>query len=1671
MRTVSNLLSDVIPGQPRHRRRLRCLVKINSLLFWIGLALSTPVRAAPIAIDSVQRAEPVSFEKEILPILQRNCLACHSSSESQGELVLESPQGILKGGDNGPAAIPGRGAESLILKAAAHQIETVMPPEKNDVAAKNLSSQELGLLKLWIDQGAQGTSGIDALSPKGWQAIPKGIQAVHAVALTEDGQYVAFSRANRIFLSHVPTGQFVTMLSDPALHTPNVTPGLEHSIAHRDLVQSLTFNVDGDMLASGAFREAKLWRRPRDVQQFQLTAGGPVTALAISPDRLWIATTGAAHTVRLWKAVDGQPGPTLTGHTNIVTSLRFTLDSTQLVSGSLDQTIRFWNVVDGTPITQFETPAPVNAVEIVMREAPTAQVPIPPQLLVSGGSDNLLRVWSLANAMPEKLATSLPNLVRSVASRDGKLLAMVDAAGTVRVVSLAPPQGQPFGAEVATWPIEHGVTQLAFHRPTDLPDATQEAPANGTSLFTTAANGSIRQWSLPEHQLLAEWKGGQISVKSLAVSADGAQAATGCEDGMISLWNLKSELPARTPFSESIGVSDAPFNGQILSPTRQELALAGVKDGQPAVFIANLENGTITHTFAGHTATIRSVAFSSDGNRVVSGGNDQAVRVWDLRNPQKPDLAKIAGLSATVLSVGANADASLILVGTADNSLKLFNPVDGMVVKEFAGHGGAILACGYWNGQPYSVCADRAVRFWNAADGVQTRVFSLPAGITGFGISTDGQRMGFGGDDLQTRVVQTDNGSVRQSLKGTLPTTALSFTSDLQQLTTITATGEVAVWNLMNSHLHESFTVPGLSAATFVTDTNSLVTSHADGTIGRRTLRFLRHLEGNTQPVTSLLFQSNGQLLFSAASDGSLRSYNTQNGQSQFTTSHGAAVHDLAISTNEQVLASAGENGQVRLWQTNGGGAYGPQLLQGFAGPVTRVVFTADGTQVIAGGSGDKPAVLAFDLATGAVLQRFTEQASSTFGLACLLPLPLPANTPSLAPSPVTTMLTSSSTGVWTWSLAAIRQIPGHQREVTSLASIPGSPRQVFSGSLEGTIRRWNLETGQEMQQFNHGGSVTAIAVSPDGQRLASATDNTHTAKLWNINGQQLAEMRGDLRKRTAQTRAQQQLTAANARLNVAKQLLEVADKDVPFKTTAEKTLSDMLTAANADVLAKKAALDVAFVTKTATEKAAIDASTAAKLALAAKAKAEQAAKDATTLVTTVQAKLSRLQQSANADQTSEKLKQLVIDAQKLLESSQLELQQMTAAIATPTQVSTEMANLANTAAQNVNEVQKPYSDALTALKTAEANQNLLSQQQVIAARELIAAQELLPARKEVSVLAETAAAEAQKRLDTSNMEAQAADQPIRSIAFSPEGTLLATAGDLPNVHTWDAQTGAAMGTFAGHTGPLKGVAFLSQSQLVSVSDDQSARVWEVNPSWALERTIGSIDDPTVISHRVTSVDFSRDSTLLLLAGGVPSRSGELQVVRVADGGRVLYLPQAHEDVVYSAQFSPDAKRIASGGADKYLRTFEIATSQQLRRFEGHTNYVLGVAWQANGQIISTASADNTVKVWESETGDQQRTIEGFPRHITAIRYIGETENIVTSCGDKLVRMHTASNGGLFRNFGEIEAWPHCVAITPDSNILAAGDAAGTVSLWNGNTGQFLKALKVDVPTIPVPMK
>ena len=72
----------------------------------------------------------------------------------------------------------------------------------------------------------------------------------------------------------------------------------------------------------------------------------------------------------------------------------------------------------------------------------------------------------------------------------------------------------------------------------------------------------------------------------------------------------------------------------------------------------------------------------------------------------------------------------------------------------------------------------------------------------------------------------------------------------------------------------------------------------------------------------------------------------------------------------------------------------------------------------------------------------------------------------------------------------------------------------------------------------------------------------------------------------------------------------------------------------------------------------------------------------------------------------------------------------------------------------------------------------------------------------------------------------------------------------------------------------------------------------------------------------------------------------------------VREIPDAHSDTVFGVAFSPDGSQIATCGADRFMKVFDVATGQLIRNFEGHTHHVLSVSWRADGRVLATGGAD-----------------------------------------------------------------------------------------------------------------
>jgi WD40 repeat protein/serine/threonine protein kinase len=205
-----------------------------------------------------------------------------------------------------------------------------------------------------------------------------------------------------------------------------------------------------------------------------------------------------------------------------------------------------------------------------------------------------------------------------------------------------------------------------------------------------------------------------------------------------------------------------------------------------------------------------------------------------------------------------------------------------------------------------------------------------------------------------------------------------------------------------------------------------------------------------------------------------------------------------------------------------------------------------------------------------------------------------------------------------------------------------------------------------------------------------------------------------------------------------------------------------------------------------------------------------------------------------------------------------------------------------------------------------------------------------------------------------------AAPSGLRTVAFSPDGRLLAAAGVASSpVAVWDLATGTQTAALHGHTWVVGQVAFRPDGRrIAAASHDGTVRVWDVTTGKEVVRP------PLRHAARATAVAFSPDGGRLATA----SLDGTVRVWDATSWKPLLVRSDAAAGV-WCVAFSPDGRRLAWGSTDATVKVADAATWEVLETLRGHTGWVQSVAFSPNGRQIASASADGTVKVWDTPGG------------------------------------------------------------------------------------------------------
>ena len=250
-------------------------------------------------------------------------------------------------------------------------------------------------------------------------------------------------------------------------------------------------------------------------------------------------------------------------------------------------------------------------------------------------------------------------------------------------------------------------------------------------------------------------------------------------------------------------------------------------------------------------------------------------------------------------------------------------------------------------------------------------------------------------------------------------------------------------------------------------------------------------------------------------------------------------------------------------------------------------------------------------------------------------------------------------------------------------------------------------------------------------------------------------------------------------------------------------------------------------------------------------------------------------------------------------------------------------------------------------------------------------------------------------------------------VAFHPGGYLVAF-GRGTSILLADARTGAICQILRSHLGTVTGIAFsLDGSRLATGSYDGTARVWDSRTG----QTLATLQGHTSV---VTSVAFSSDGTRL--ATGSANNTARVWDSRT---GHTLATLQRHTDWVRSVAFSSDGTHLATGASDSTARVWDCRTGQTLATLQGHEGTVNAVAFSPDDRWLATASDDGTTRIWDLATS----------RWIVALLAVGDAwvafapDGRYRSAGDLRGNFWHAVGACRFE-VGELDGW--CDLRLPD---------------------------------------
>ncbi len=495
---------------------------------------------------------------------------------------------------------------------------------------------------------------------------------------------------------------------------------------------------------------------------------------------------------------------------------------------------------------------------------------------------------------------------------------------------------------------------------------------------------------------------------------------------------------------------------------------------------------------SGHRAYISSVAYSSDGNSMLTGSWDNTARLWDARGAV---MITFTGHTEPVLAVAFAPGDQFVVTASRDNSAKIWD-IQGNLLHSLEGHftdvtavaispNAATIATGSWDGE---------IRLWGAAGKELARFPKLHTDyISSLAFSSDGRELLSGSWDDTALLFDRKGTKIRRFTGHKGSVSDVAFSKDDQQIFTGSWDSTAKLWDRSGKEL-QSFEghSDAVSAVSISPDGEIFATASWDFSVKLWDKKGanIQTLDGHDDKVVAIAFSPDGYFLLSGSFDNKGKVWSWKGNELSPFQGHKDMITSVAYAPDGSFVVMGSRDYTASVWDITG-----EQMaeLKGHQQIVNSVAISPD-SRYIATAASDYKAIL-WDK-EGNLLHRLDKHTRPTRSVA-------------FSPDGGNLLTCSQDFSCIVWSLNAdsLYSLQGHQHYIHGGCYSPDGQLIATTGT-DGTARLWSAENGDSIRVIDTHTKNLAIAFSPDSRKILTGGVGG-TLDLWNTEGKHLANFKG----------------------------------------------------------------------------------------------------------------------------------------------------------------------------------------------------------------------------------------------------------------------------------------------------------------------------------------------------------------------------------------------------------------------------------------------------------------------------------------------------------------------------------------------------------------------------------